>query len=233
MPSLPPNTLHIWLIESEKTDLSFAQGYALLPIDEQERANRFYFAKDREAYVLCRAMLRQRLASYMNHPPAAITFNYNLHGKPFVQAPQTNICFNMSHSHGMLLLGFAQDSNLGVDIEKIRPDVKVDEIAARFFSKTEIEALRNLPESEKIEGFFKTWAQKEAFIKAMGEGLSYPLNRFSVNTNPKEMNSLVSIDEASASKDEWTVLTINAPTHYKAACIIQGKDWQIEYQHPG
>ncbi len=159
-------------------------AYRLLSRDEQERMARFRFETDRDNFLFYRSMLRILLASYLGTPPAELCFAYSAHGKPSLAALSGHLEFNLSHSHGIVLFAFSRGRRVGVDVEYLRRDLNVQEIAGRFFSAAENHAL--MQRSDMHDAFFHCWTRKEAFVKARGEGLSCPLDSFDVSVAPEE-----------------------------------------------
>jgi len=157
------------------------QAEKLLTLDELARANRYYFTKHRQRFIMARAGLRLLLSKYLALPPQEIVFTYNPYGKPAV-ANVYNLTFNLSHSHELALLGVGCTHALGIDLEffSFRPYAG---IAANLFSTQENLALLQAPAAIQTLIFFHIWAQKEAFIKACGLGLSYPTQSFDVTAS--------------------------------------------------
>ncbi|KTC88612.1 4'-phosphopantetheinyl transferase superfamily protein [Fluoribacter dumoffii] len=153
-------------------------AYDLLNSEEQARAERFYFSKHKRRFSTARATLRIILSNYLNTPPEQLEFTYNAHGKPEV-INAAKLQFNISHTGDLALLAVGKGFPLGVDIEKFsaRPYAG---IAENLFSEKEYEEFMKVPPALKPAVFFHVWAQKEAFIKACGLGLSYPTKLFSV-----------------------------------------------------
>ncbi|MCW8407990.1 4'-phosphopantetheinyl transferase superfamily protein [Legionella sp. PATHC035] len=153
-------------------------AYELLNHEERARAERFYFSRHKRRFSTARATLRIILANYLNIPPEQLEFTYNEHGKPEV-INSAKLQFNISHTGDLALLAVGKGFPLGVDIEKYsaRP---YEGIAKNLFSDLEYEEFIKVPLALKPAVFFHVWAQKEAFIKACGLGLSYPTKHFSV-----------------------------------------------------
>lgn len=154
------------------------QAIELLDSDEQIRAKRFYFAKHQRRFTVARAMMRLILGRYLNESPTSLHFFYNKYGKPELlhhKKPE----FNLSHSGDLALLAVGQTLAMGIDLEcfSARPWMN---IADNAFSPKEIARLKTQPKHLIPICFFQIWAQKEAFIKATGLGLSYPTTEFSV-----------------------------------------------------
>lgn len=149
----------------------------LLGADERARADRFRFARDRRRFIVRRARLRQWLGAWVGRAPEALTFAENGHGKPFlVDGPP----FSLSHSAEMMMLAIG-DADVGCDIERIDPALDWQPLAEAFFTGAECAALAVLPPDAGRRAFFACWARKEAFVKALGLGLSYPLDAFDVS----------------------------------------------------
>lgn len=182
---LPENTLHIWRLKflDSLTQEQFDLGLSLLDANSQKSALRFKFRHLQEKHIQTQVTLRKLLSGYLELNPAdkKIEFIKAKHGKPYLEINPKKIMFNLSHSHDYALFAFIKNKEIGIDIEKIA-DRPYMELADRFFSKDEFELLSNLqnPDQQKV-GFFKIWTRKEAYLKATGEGLSHPLNDFSVN----------------------------------------------------
>ena len=167
--------------------------WQLLAPDEQARAERFIFHKDRTHFVVARGLLRVLLGRYLQRHPQHLHFCYGPHGKPEL-APDMGddtLCFNVSHAHGLALYAVTRQRDLGVDVEHVRPGFAEEHIAERFFSPREVAVLRALPVALQSTAFFACWTRKEAFIKARGDGLSLPLDQFDVAFAPGEPAALL------------------------------------------
>ncbi len=160
-PASAPAEAHVWLAFVGDEDPG------VLSPEENARARRFRFEKDRRAYVFHHATLRRILALYLKLDPAAVAFVQGGRGKPALAPPHDAWQFNMAHSDEAGLYAVCRGSDLGVDIEAVRPIPDAGRIAARFFTPAERAALDGYPES-----FFRTWVRKEALIKATGEGMA-------------------------------------------------------------
>ena len=180
--SLQSREVHVWRSRLEQPPQRVDEFLRTLDDHERERASRFHFDKHRRHFVVGRGVLRLLLARYLGTQPEVVQFNYGSHGKPSLGGTHNaaSLRFNASHSGEMALYAFAQDQEVGVDIEYIKSDFAPEEIAERFFSPREIEILTSLPKQERAAAFFRLWTRKEAYIKAIGVGLSHPLNEFDV-----------------------------------------------------
>lgn len=233
-PGLPRAEVHVWRVALDRPQLLAGLSPILAPA-ERERAARYHFQKDRLHYIVARGVLRTLLSGYLKVRPEALSFGYSAYGKPFLTSPPGgDLRFNVSHSHGLALLAFARERDLGIDLEYMRPEVAGEELAERFFSASEVASLRRLPAGVQTEAFFNCWTRKEAYIKARGEGLSLPLDQFDVSLVPGEPAALlgtrVDADEAS----RWSMIELAPGAGFKAALVIEGGDWRLRrWQWPG
>lgn len=233
---LPPGHLHIWRVPQDVPEVALARYWLFLADDEQARANRFRFDRDRNHYVVARAVLRLVIGRYLSLPPDQITFTYSKYDKPAL-APVSSgkrLQFNVSHSGGLALMAFCLDAEVGIDVEKQRPLTDGEQIAERFFSASEVAVFKSLPAEQRTEAFFNCWTRKEAYIKAIGEGLSCPLNVFDVTLAPSEPARLLRIRGSEAAAAEWSLFSLEPGEGFAAAVAIPGCDWQLAYWHwPG
>ncbi|MDZ4717605.1 MAG: 4'-phosphopantetheinyl transferase superfamily protein [Roseiflexaceae bacterium] len=221
-PPLQLGETHIWRAD---LDLLAAQGDLgdALGNDEQERAARFVFARDRGRFVAARGLLRLLLAGYTNSSPAMLRFGYGPHGKPFLQ--DVAIEFNVSHSHQRVLIAVRYAGQIGIDIERVRTNIDYAPIAADLFSEREYAELCTLPEAHRRAAFFACWVRKEAFVKACGLGLALPLKQFDVSLRPGEPAALLRI--ANDQPDRWSLYAIDTDTEYTTAVVIEGNTTEL------
>jgi 4'-phosphopantetheinyl transferase len=195
--------------------------FKILADDEKRRAERFHFAEDRERFTVARGALRVLLTRYVNAEPTAIRFTYNSYGKPALVSDQP-VRFNVSHSGGVALYAVAKNREVGVDVERVRPEFAGEAIAERFFSPREVEALRGLPRSQIVEGFFNCWTRKEAYIKARGKGLSIPLDKFDVSLAPGETAVLYADRDCPAETGRWQMWNLCPGPGFAGAAAVEG-----------
>jgi len=153
---------------------------AMLSASEKQRASRFTFERDRKRFIAARATLRRLLAARLGVQPEEVELVYGQHGKPALggQFANSGLRFNVSHCDDLAVYAFARGREVGVDVEAVRWFADADDVAARFFSDTENKAYAALDSLDKPSGFFNCWTRKEAFIKAIGDGLNHPLQSF-------------------------------------------------------
>ncbi len=227
---LARDEVHLWLVSLEQAPECVSQFWATLAPDEQARAARFVFEKDRRKFTVARGVLRALLGHYLQAPAATLRFTYNAYGKPALEWPasQPALCFNLSHSHEMALYAFTYERALGVDIEYMRALVLEDYllIARSHFSADEYVTLSALPEELRQQAFFNCWTRKEAYIKTRGKGISIPLDTFTVSLAPGEPAALLASREAPHTVAAWSLSLPTVPPDYAAALMVEGHTWR-------
>lgn len=218
-PSLETGTVHVWRISLDQPDDRLDRFRRTLDPDELNRASRFHFEKHRQHFIVARGFLRSVVARYLETQPEALRFSYGAYGKPEL-ASEHVLRFNLSHSHEVALLAVALDAEVGVDVEHVRADFASEEIARRFFSRAEVEVFNALPKEEQVAAFFRCWTRKEAYIKAIGKGLSQALDAFDVTLAPGAAPALLRAEDDDASR--WLLTDLNAGDGYAAALAIAG-----------
>src|SRR5580692_7466687 len=207
--ALPVEEVHVWYRPLIQDVPDLGSYYDFLSTDERERASRYHFDRHRNEFILTRASLRILLAAYLEKSPERFAFSYSAQGKPYLANELTDLRFNVSHTvsltEGLAALAFARNRELGVDVEKIRPDCDAKKLAERFFSASERDYITNLSGPALDEAFFRCWTRKEAFIKAKGGGLSLPLDQFQVNLKPGEAPKMLGIDGSAEAARGWTL----------------------------
>jgi len=222
--AIAQDEIHVWRARLDCEAAILKQFEATLAPDERDRARRFHFERDRDSYTASRGLLRELLARYVGRAPAEIEFEYSALGKPSLRATHSEqpIRFNVSHSHGMALFAFALGRDVGVDVELLRPDFGGMDIAERFFSPQEVAELRMLPDALRAEGFFLCWTRKEAYVKARGEGLHIPLDRFHVSLTPGQPEKLHTADSA-----RWSLRSFRPDPKYVGALVAESGEWHL------
>jgi 4'-phosphopantetheinyl transferase len=198
--------VHLWRASLDREREQVEELHALLSPDERARAARFHFARDRDRYVVGRGLLRRLLAGYLGIEPGAVRFRYGAHDKPELAAPGP--AFNVSHSGPVGLFAFVNLGEIGVDVELDREQPDHEQIAERFFSPAEREALRALPAEQRARGFLSCWTRKEAFIKARGDGLSLALDSFDVTLDPDAPPALLRTAWSQDEPRRWRLLDL-------------------------
>jgi 4'-phosphopantetheinyl transferase len=220
--------VHVWRASLEQPEALIQQLAQTLSEDERSRASRFYFERDRKHFIIGRGLLRTILGRYLNIEPTQLQFCYSSRGKPALAdvGDNSTLQFNLSHSHGLVLYGVTRDRKIGIDLEQIHPTSDVEKLAERFFSPRESATIRSLPPNQKQEAFFHAWTCKEAYLKAIGEGLA-GLERVEVSLVPGEPVRLLSTEEDSLASSRWSVQVLMPAPNYIAALAVEGQGWTL------
>ncbi|MGH2497325.1 MAG: 4'-phosphopantetheinyl transferase family protein [Ktedonobacteraceae bacterium] len=226
---LPENEVHVWLASLEQSEAVMLPLRQTLSHDELTRAGKFRFDKDRYHFMVARGVLRGILARYLRMQPAQLQFAYNENGKPYLDAPLQGktLYFNLSHSHTMALLAFSYVGELGVDIEYMREDIAVEQVARVSFSPREQALLLSLPVEERQQAFYSCWTRKEAYIKGRGTGLSLEPNLFDVAFLPGEPAALLASREDPREPARWTLRALEPGAEYAGALAVKGHGWLL------
>ena len=217
--------VHVWRAELNVDGPALRELRETLSADERVRASRFCFERDRVHFVAARGRLREILGRYVGEAPRRLRFSYDRYGKPSLAGEAgegRRLRFNVSHSHGVALYALTEGRAVGVDVEFVREDFASLEIAERFFSRREVEALRSLEPCERASAFFACWTRKEAYIKARGEGLSHPLHLFTVSLAPGQPAALLCTEDAAQAAARWSLVELVPGEGYRAALAVRG-----------
>lgn len=226
--SLNSGEAHIWVASINQQKEKEAKYWSTLSSDEKERANRFYFEKDKTGFTVARGILRQLSGNYLNLEAKSVVFDYQPKGKPSLSQSK-DLKFNISHSSDLVLFAFYNNIEIGVDVEWINKAVEWELISGNFFSKNEQQALHELEDTLKPLGFFNCWTRKEAFIKAEGDGLTFPLDKFSVNLKPGETPELLELETDPNSVKDWSLFSFIPGRDYVGALAIKDKVNQVSF----
>jgi 4'-phosphopantetheinyl transferase len=225
----PEGGVHVWAASLEPPAAVLSRYEASLSGDEVERADRFKFDDDRRHFVAGRGWLRRMLGRYTGRTPSALSFGYGENGKPFLSAhgspsPESSadppLAFNLSHSGTCALLAVTAGVMVGVDVEHVRPLDDAVDIAERFFSEDEVRRFQQLSGDAVPQGFFNAWTRKEAFLKAVGTGLSLPLHAFDVTLTPGEPARLLALRADAWTGYPWTLQALAPAEDYAAALAV-------------
>jgi 4'-phosphopantetheinyl transferase len=218
--TIEKGSLYVWSgltnVESQILDAYVS----VLSVDEIGRADRFRFEKDRSHFVVTRGVLRYLLSAYTGLPAQEIAFEYGPKGKPELAHNASKINFNVSHSHGMGVWAIAFNGVVGVDVEYVKRSVDIDAVGKRFFSDNEWRHLRDLPEDERRQSFFRCWTRKEAFVKALGDGLTFSLKAFDVTVGDVAQLKRV---EGMTDHQKWTLQTFEPAPDFVGALAFEGQ----------
>jgi 4'-phosphopantetheinyl transferase len=183
--------VQVWAASLDVGQAAASECAACLSADELARASRFVAPRDRSRFIVGRAFLRHTLAARLGMRPDEIRLRYASRGKPALEGT-TGLQFNLAHSAGLAVCALVEGhAEVGVDVERIESMRDADAVARAVFSPAERARYEALPEEARLRAFFEAWTRKEAFLKALGCGLSRPLASFDVAFGPGEVARLV------------------------------------------
>jgi 4'-phosphopantetheinyl transferase len=202
---------------------ALAEWARLLSEAERRRASRLAFDRDRRRFIVARARLRQLLSERLGAPPESIELACGAHGKPALAGRfvESDLRFNLAHSGDIAVYAFSRGREVGVDVEAVRAIPDADAVAARFFSRREDEAYRALAPGERALGFFNCWTRKEAFVKAVGDGLACPPDSFDVSLAPGEPARILRIGNEPGRRCRWQIAGFAPLAGYVAAAVME------------
>ncbi len=217
-----PNRVDIWSVPTRTTEQILDRLRQNLSSDEEERAVRFHKVEDQQSFIASRGILRTMLSSYLHVPPNNLIFRYGKKGKPALEN-DSKLHFNLAHAGGKAIFAFGDD-DLGVDIEFIKPWQDWQKISVRFFSQREAEELFKSDPATQLSDFFACWARKEAYIKAIGEGMAVGLNQFYVGADRAISSGPV---ERNGYPPQWYFKDLDAGERYAGALVTRFRDCQV------
>lgn len=211
--------VHVWRIELDCATKAVAALRATLSSEEEQRATCFRSVELRERWTVAHGALRCILATYARCEPEVLEFREGPQGKPALASPVEDIPFNLTHTRGLALVAIAGSGRVGIDAETVRPESEVADLSSRFFAPAEAAEILALSPDARLAAFFTCWTRKEAFVKALGGGLSVPLDRFQVSVRCDEPARLLWVEGEEASR--WSLLDIGEPG-VAAALVVEG-----------
>jgi 4'-phosphopantetheinyl transferase len=224
--TLAADAVHVWRVDLRVAADCVRRLEATLSSAERARAARFNFPEHRERFIVAHGALRDILSRYLSARASELAFEANAHGKPALALPEhTWLQFNLTHSADLALVAVTRDRPVGIDVEhKVPPDDPA-RLVAQFFSANENAAFSALPESQREAAFFAGWTRKEAYVKALGEGLSTPLDQFDVSLAPGQPARLLADRLHPDHPAHWSLLDLDPDAigpEYAAALAIAG-----------
>jgi len=223
--------VHVWRVDLDQPDDVVAGLRRVLSDDEAARAERFVFERHRRRFTVGRGALRRVLGGYLGSAPEAVRFEYGERGKP--RLAERGVEFNLSHSAEMALLAVTAGVEVGVDVEAVRRIEDALRISERFFSATERAVLAECPAAERGAAFFRCWTRKEAYVKAVGDGIALGLDRFDVSLDDGEGARFLALEGDARRAAEWSLTHIDPGAGYVGALAlparprtVRGFDWR-------
>jgi len=231
-PAVPPLIVDVQCVWLEGDAALIAAARGVLGADEIARADRFVLPDLADTFALARGSLRVLLANRLGVGARDVTFEYGEKGKPALANPRgTTLRFNVSHSGALLVCALVEGEDVGIDVEQHRPLRDRDRLAQRFFSAEECADLAAWPEADRTRVFFECWSRKEAFIKAVGGGLSIPLGSFRVSLASSTTSALLACRPEDGPAEAWTIHPFDAAAGYSGALAIKAAPVRVDVHH--
>ncbi|UCC62659.1 MAG: 4'-phosphopantetheinyl transferase superfamily protein [Anaerolineae bacterium] len=226
---LTDDEVHLWRATLDQPGRYVRQLAQTLSDDERARAERYHFQRDCRRFIVARGILRAILGCYLGLEPGQVQLGYNTHGKPYLLEGFgcDTLQFNLSHSQGLALYAFTCGRRIGVDVEYVYHVPEADEIAIQFFSPRESAVWQALPPEQRGEALFNCWTRKEAYLKALGDGLAQPLDRFEVSLLPGEPARLLGVAGDPEAAACWSLASLTPTLGYVAALAVEGGGWRL------
>jgi 4'-phosphopantetheinyl transferase len=226
-----PGLIHVWRIDLAAGSATPA-GAVLLSTDERERAARLLCEHKRARFITGRNALRRLLGCYLGMAPQALVFRYGPHGKPALATEVSDavLMFNFSHSEDLALLAVATDREVGIDIEYCHRDISIAPFARHILCENEAAALQQLPSERHKQALLAAWTRKEAYVKALGVGLSRPMNSFSTGIAGDEA-AVRQLEDTNGRLQPWKFVPLAADPDHIAWLAARGVDWTLRCFH--
>jgi 4'-phosphopantetheinyl transferase len=214
--------LHIWLVPLQAPELLAHHRHTLAP-DELARAARFRFERDATRFIMARGWLRRILGAATGTRPSAVAFSYGLQGRPdFSDAlRKSDVSFNVSHSAELAAIAVSAGHRVGIDIEEIREQIELEPIVKSHFSERERAEVLSLDSRSRIETFHRIWTRKEAYLKAIGEGVSRGLQNFTVSAAARRP-ALIEDRVDPAAPGRWFLFDLTISARFSGAVATEG-----------
>lgn len=234
---LSPDTIDVWRASLGVSAEEEAALGRFLSEDERERARQIQVVEKRREFIVARGILRDILGRYLRQDPSTLKIGRGSKGKPFLLRGEAtpDLRFNLSHSRELSLYAVSLAHNVGIDVEQVRSEWAGDDVARRFFSEKEIQSLSRLPVERRLAGFFRCWTSKEAFVKARGDGLGYPLDTFEVEVTPDAPAALISARGHPDEPSRWILQALDVGVGHASVCAVEGvpSEWRLWVWTPG
>ncbi len=227
---LTTHSLHLWLANLDLSDVEHKKIWPVLDKVEQQRALRFKLTQARRYFVAGRGLLRCLLGFYLSTSPEEISIELGDYGKPRLSGsqPDQGLVFNVSHSKGQALFGFARDKKFGVDLEFRRKIKNIEGMVKRCFSRSEESAWRAVNQIQRDQLFFSFWTAKEAMIKADGRGIALGIQRCQLEHEP--YLRYTKLPNSCGNPEDWVLYQIDCGDDYDGALAIKHPADKIIYR---
>jgi 4'-phosphopantetheinyl transferase len=226
--------VHVWAEVLDQRFQHLESFYNCLDLRERKRAARYRFQLHRHRFIVAHGLLRKLLGCMIDMPAEKIRFRYGKQGKPFLadENKSDDLQFNISHSGGIVLIGLCRRRRVGVDLEVLRYTRDFMGVAERFFSSRETAAIKDLSLADQTLLFYQIWTQKEAYLKGLGCGLTFPLDSFEAPILSEIPAPYISGDQNNIMITDWEIRSLNPISGYIGSVASEGRDWKLKYWPP-
>lgn len=218
--------MDVWKINLSCSTEHLTRGLSVLSADEAQRTESIGSEPMRRAFVLARIALRALLGRYLCLEPASIRFTYGTRGKPAV-CGSPDLCFSASRSGAVAAFAICLNTPVGIDVEALRTIPQMDRVAERMFSQCERQQLSRCTPEQLHRAFLACWTRKEAYAKAIGDGILAAFDKFCVDPNPHEQRPGLHFHEVLLPQKEWSVHDLYLSDEHTAALAYRGPEQTI------
>ncbi|MBN2003873.1 MAG: 4'-phosphopantetheinyl transferase superfamily protein [Anaerolineae bacterium] len=220
--TLTTDTVHVWHVNLHALQNCAERLAAMLSSAERARAARFRFPEHRKRFIAAHSTLRDILSRYLDLPADQLAFSTNPYGKPALATPDHAwLQFNLSHSGDLALIAVTRNRPIGIDVEQIIPPDNFPRLVEQYFSANENAAFLALPDCKRAAAFFAGWTRKEAYVKALGTGVSLPLDHFDVTMDPDAPAGLLADRRHPHHVATWSLHTFTPAPAYLASLAVE------------
>jgi 4'-phosphopantetheinyl transferase len=218
--------VHLWTVNLDE-GAGIGECAQVLSKEELLKAGRLVRTIDRERYIRGHAALRKLLSEYIGKKAEELKFDVNAFGKPRL-GTAAQVEFNLSHSGSVAVIALCLAGRIGVDVEEMRPEVVSSDVAERFFSRGEVSRLRRLPLAEQVEAFFRCWTRKEAYLKAIGCGISdEDLLTIEVSLTESEEPRILRRVSRGDGADAWSIAEFRPREGFLGAVVAEAENMRV------
>lgn len=222
--------VEVWLAYLDLNSEAIERLGGYLSAEEKNRAAKFHFEPDRRRYIATHGFLREVLSRHLRIDPIDIAYSPDNYGKPSLQGASaaSGLSFNLSRSRALAACALVVGRAVGVDIEYRQPIEHFEAVARHNFAPSEYLALMALPEVRRERAFYACWTRKEAYVKALGQGLSLPLNTFAVSVDPAT-TPRINTHQHDSGDSRWSISDLNISEDYAGALVVDGRPLRYNY----
>lgn len=220
---LKENDLHIWQVSFLSNPALLELCKSVLSSEDLEKSKWLKFEKDQNKYLISQGVLRLLLADYININSSKILISRHNKGKPFAKNDKS-LFFNMSNSGNLCVYAFTRNSEVGIDIEEKRSLLDLEDLIRKNLTKNEIEYINKKPD-EKINNFFRFWTMKEAYLKAIGEGMRLTPDKIEFSIEKKNIRLIN--QHALNDNEDWLIKEFFPKTSYFGTLVYKNEQTKI------